>query len=219
MFGFSILSIYLSTDFSPWNFLEANTHIGQLLAQVQFPFRFLMISNVTLSLLLGELLADFSVEGGNLREKADKIVLLLNFVFLIFFVSDYSSGRLYEKKYEYESLDSFVTGLLYLPTDAPRKIHTMRIHVASEGGGTVEVPILNYKGYHVRDEEGNEYPIYKGKGGRIGFRVPEHFDSDVTIAFIDPWYWRAGILVSVVSVIIFGVVWARRKYLKLSYTV
>ena len=239
--GFSILSIYLSTDFCPWNFLEANTHIGQLLAQVQFPFRFLMISNVTLSLLLGELLADFSVEGGNLREKADKTVLLLNFVFLIFFVSDYSSGRLYEKKYEYESLDSFVTGLLYLPTDAPtdrydyttnflsdnvesvsllsRKIHTMRIHVASEGGGTVEVPILNYKGYHVRDEEGNEYPIYKGKGGRIGFRVPEHFDSDVTIAFIDPWYWRAGILVSVVSVIIFGFVWARRKYWKLSYTV
>lgn len=239
--GFSILSIYLSTDFCPWNFLEANTHVGQFLSQVQFPFRFLMISNVTLCLLLGELLVDFLQEGSEFRQKADRTVLLLNFVFLIFFVSDYSSGRLFEKKYEYESLDTAVTGLLYLPTNAPvdryeytanfltenvenvsllsRKIHTMQIHVSSEGGGTVEVPILDYKGYHVHDAEGNEYPIYKGKGGRIGFRVPEHFDRDMTISFIDPWYWRAGILLSVVSFIIFGVVCAKRKYWKLSYTV
>ena len=231
--AFSILSLYLSTDFCPWNFLEANTHIGQLLAQVQFPFRFLMVSDVTLCLLLGELLTDFKMEPVEMRRKAENAVLLLNFVFLIFFVSDYSSGRLYEKKYEYESLDSFVTGLLYLPTDAPtdrydyttdfitdgveevsllsRTIHTMRIHAASQSGGTVEVPVLNYKGYHVHDTQGNEYPIYKGTGGRIAFRLPAGFDSGLTIAFIDPWYWRAAIPLSLVSVVILAVVMLKRK--------
>ncbi|MBQ6343155.1 MAG: hypothetical protein IJI41_08545 [Anaerolineaceae bacterium] len=235
--GLSLLSLYLSTDFCPWNFLEAHTHIGQLLAQVQFPFRFLMVSNITLCLLLGELLTDVFSENNELRQKAEKAVLLLNFIFLIFFVSDYSSGRLYEKKYEYESLDSFVTGLLYLPTDAPtdrydytteilsenidevrllsRKIHTMQLHIVSENGGSVEVPILNYKGYHVHDAEGNEYPIYKGKIGRIGFRVPEHFSSDVTVAFIDPWYWQAAIYVSLCSwVILLGVI-LKKKYWQL----
>ena len=226
--GFSLFSLYLSTDSFPWNFMEAHTHIGQILAQVQFPFRFLMVANVTLCLLLGELLSDPALEMNELRKKADKIVLMLNFVFLVFFVSDYSSGRLYEKKYEYESLDSFVTGLLYLPSDAPtnrydyttdilstdvedvrllsRKLHTMKLHVKSETGGSVEVPILNYKGYHVFDPDGNEFPIYKGKIGRIGFQVPAHFDGDVTVAFVDPWYWRAGIYISAAAGIVFLVI-------------
>ena len=75
----------------------------------------------------------------------------------------------------------------------------MNLKVRSENGGWVEVPILNYKGYQVHDSAGNEYDIYNGTNCRIGFNVPADFDDVITIQFVDFWYWRAGIYVSILS--------------------
>ena len=214
------IAIFLTMDCFPWNFLEAHTRLGSMMAQIQYPSRFLFIVNICLCMLLGELCLHAEKLDEQIRKWTGTLIVTLNLVFLIFFVSDFSVGRKAVNKFETESLNTFLTSLHYLPAGASierydytkgilsegieqaeiltRKTHSMLLHAESTNGGTIEVPILNYKGYHVTDPAGNEYPIRFGTNCRISFDVPAGFNDNLLIAFKEPAYWTAAIAVSAV---------------------
>ena len=222
---FSGTAVFLSMDCFPWNFLEMHTLTGRIMAQIQYPSRFLTIAVIVLCVLLGELCGSMETMDPSARKKAAWLILTLNAVFMIFYVSDYSVGWAAQNKYETESLNTFSTSLHYLPAEAStdryaytkdilthginsvsmlsRTTHTAGLHASSTNGGTLEVPILNYKGYHVTDSLGNEYPIRSGTNCRITFDVPAGFDGEITIAFRNPWYWTAGIAVTLISIMLY----------------
>lgn len=81
---------------------------------------------------------------------------------------------------------------------------------ASEDAGTVEVPMLHYKGYRVWDEAGKEYEIRDGENNVIRFAVPAGFAGKVMVGFMEPWYWRAGEFVSL-SAIVFILCYGMKK--------
>ena len=215
------IAIFLTMDCFPWNFLEAHTRLGSMLAQIQYPSRFLSIVNICLCVLLGGLCLYFEKYEELFRKRIGMLIVVLNLVFLIFFVSDFSVGRKAVNKFETESLNTFLTSLHYLPAGASierydytkgilsegveraeildQKTHSMLLHAESTGGGTLEVPILNYKGYHVTDTAGNEYPIRFGTNCRICFDIPAGFNDDLLVAFREPAYWNAAIAVSAAS--------------------
>ena len=212
------IALFMSMDCFPWNFLEMHTFLGRTLAQMQYPFRILNAADLLLCLVLGELIASFSAEGPETLRKLRCGVLLLNLVFLVFFVSDYSTGQKMEKKYETEALDTFATSLHYLPAGSStdryaytkgirsegveecslisRKTHETRFHARSENGGSLEVPVLNYRYYRVSDSSGNEYEIFNGENNRIRFMIPAGADDIYSIRFSAPWFWTAAIFVS-----------------------
>ena len=70
--------------------------------------------------------------------------------------------------------------------------------------GTVDVPLYAYKGYHVTDEAGKEYPYYPGEENRINFELPAGFDGRVTIIFRDPVSWRIALWVSLIAAVSLG---------------
>ena len=215
------IAIFLTMDCFPWNFLEAHTRLGSMLAQIQYPSRFLSIADICLCVLLGGLCLYFEKHEELFRKRIGMLIVVLNLVFLIFFVSDFSVGRKAVNKFETESLNTFLTSLHYLPAGASierydytkgilsegidraeilnQKTHSMLLHAESAGGGTLEVPVLNYKGYHVTDPAGNEYPIRFGTNCRICFDIPAGFNDDLLVAFREPAYWYAAIAVSAVS--------------------
>ena len=90
---------------------------------------------------------------------------------------------------------------------------TVLFCAAGDDGGTVDAPVLNYPGYHVVDEEGNEYNIRDGENNVIRFDLPAGFFGEITIRFTEPWYWRAGELLSLaaLAVIAVGAVVMRRR--------
>ncbi len=215
------IAIFLTMDCFPWNFLEAHTRLGSMLAQIQYPSRFLSIVDICLCVLLGELCLHFAKYEELFRKRIGMLIVVLNLVFLIFFVSDFSVGRKAVNKFETESLNTFLTSLHYLPAGASierydytkgilsegveraeilnQKTHSMLLHAESADGGTLEVPVLNYKGYHVTDSAGNEYPIRFGTNCRICFDIPAGFNDDLLVAFREPAYWNAAIGISAVS--------------------
>ena len=72
---------------------------------------------------------------------------------------------------------------------------------AGSEGGTVELPLINYKGYHVTDDNGNEYEIHDGTIDLISVDLPAGFDGNLTTRFIEPWYWRVAELISLLMLI------------------
>lgn len=70
--------------------------------------------------------------------------------------------------------------------------------IAGENGAQITVPRQNYKGYHVTDEEGNEYEITSDENMRISFMLPEGFTSKVYVTFKAPGYWTVALWLSIV---------------------
>ena len=62
--------------------------------------------------------------------------------------------------------------------------------------GIITMPLLNYKGYQVYDENGAIYPITDGPNKEIRFVLPEGFHGDVTVEFQSFWYWTAAVFIS-----------------------
>lgn len=72
---------------------------------------------------------------------------------------------------------------------------------AGPEGGTVELPLFNYKGYRVTDDSGNKYEIHDGNMDLISIDVPAGFDGNLITRFVEPWYWRLAELVSFLTVV------------------
>ena len=220
---FSGIALFMTMDCFPWNFLEMHTFLGNMMSQMQYPFRILVAADLLLCLVLGQLCHIYAAENHALSGIAEKGILLLNFIFLVFFVSDFSTGTAMQKKYETEALDTFATSLHYLPAGAStdryaytndiltdgvvtvqplsRTTHTARYSVKSENGGSIEIPVLNYRGYHAADPSGKEFPIQNGTNCRIHIDIPAGFDDVLTVEFKEPWYWRASIGLSAAGVL------------------
>ncbi|MBQ6520838.1 MAG: hypothetical protein IJI14_19200 [Anaerolineaceae bacterium] len=224
----SAIALILSMDCFPWNFLEAHTFFGRTLAMIQYPYRFMILADLLLCLVLGELCCVYADSSTGVLEKARKCALFLNVLYLIVFVNNFSTGVPAEYKYETASLDTFLTSLHYLPVGAStdryayknsinsdnaekafvvsQKTHTTEIHVESSSGGTVEVPVLNYRYYHVYDMDGNEYEVRNGTNCRISFDLPAGFNGNLKIEFQQPWFWQAAFILSLISfVLLFSV--------------
>lgn len=230
---FSGIALFMTMDCFPWNFLEMHTFLGNVMAQMQYPFRILVAANVLLCLVLGEVCQVYESENQTLFKSVEKGILLLNFIFLVFFVSDFSTGKAMLKKYETEALDTFATSLHYLPAGAStdryaytndiltdgveqvqalsRTTHTARYSVKSENGGSLEIPVLNYRGYHAVDSSGKEIPIQNGTNCRIRVEIPAGFDDVLTVEFKEPWYWRAAIALSAAGVLLWLITQSKAK--------
>ena len=75
----------------------------------------------------------------------------------------------------------------------------------------VEIPILSYPGYHIVDEQGNEYNIREGKNHEIQWILPANFAGELVVSFEEPWYWRVGELLSLLGYIGTGMVLVRGR--------
>lgn len=218
----SAVMLFMSSNLFPWDALAEHSRVGHMLAQVQFPWRYLSLAILFLAMLLGSILK-FLPEIWE-RERISRLRLLAIgiCVFMSFYyVSDYchENDGMMDECDVYALMVSIGWGD-YLRPDADlskmtgmvssenmqevsfvsRKGYTMELYCRTgDTDGFVEVPMLNYKGYQVIDEYGNQYEITDGTNDEIRFLVPAEFAGNVTITFSQPWYWRAGEIVSAIA--------------------
>ena len=67
--------------------------------------------------------------------------------------------------------------------------------------GTINMPLLNYKGYRVTDEFGNDYEISDSWNKTIQFTLPAGFNGQVDIRFQPPLYWKVSALLSLLYMV------------------
>lgn len=209
----------------PWNELAAHLQMGNFLSQVQFPWRYISMLTIILTLLFGCLLAQ-SVGDRAGFVQTERIVLITGFVMTCFFTTRYMEGTSYFNAYCGEELNRYSVGTgEYLRDGTNRDMFktlssdifsermnevsiisrrgcNMRIRcVASDEEGFIWIPLFHYKGYHVTDDDGNEYPIKDGYANQIEVSVPIGFDGYLNVEFREPWYWRVSELISVLVVL------------------
>ena len=219
---FAIFVLFMASDLFPWNHLGLHYKWGKILSQIQFPWRYIGIAIVFLTMLLGSICKLIGADGGN-SKKFSLLIICSCLIMEIFYTNNYSNRAWMVYYYDTAELDTYAfVGGEYLRawTDVSslqgqimqenmqgvslisREGTYMEIYCeSSEAEGIVEVPMLNYKGYKVWDEYGKEYEIRDGNNNVIQFSVPAGFSGKIKIDFVEPWYWRVGELVSLAAVI------------------
>lgn len=223
----SVAILFLASNLFPWNYLAKHFGVFNLLAQVQFPWRYLSIAAIFLTLLLCELLLWLERMDRARQKKVCMFVACGSILMTCYLTGDLLETVDFDLSYtmsgiihNYDAVNTQFTGNEYLRTgtdvyNLEGKIyeeHTKNVQIIARNGSQMvlqcetgdetaylEVPLFNYRGYHVRDAEGREYPIVDGKNNVIGFSLPAQFAGTVTIAFEEPLTWRIAEIVSLIS--------------------
>lgn len=218
----SIIVLFLSTNLFPWNWLASHFRFWNALSVVEFPHRYLTLSGVLLTILMGFLLLYFwDSSTGRFKINVIAVIVLLSL-----------TGSLvlyhYYEKYiiTYNCIDSVdVRTDVLLGGDFSRvdkngepikyiraEIETeeaeaeivshdgaiMEIRVKTEDTpGLVKTPYNNYKGYKVIDSNGYTYEIEDDEYCKVSFVVPSKFEGVIKIVFIEPWYWKVSDIISI----------------------
>ena len=72
--GFSLITLFMATSIFPWNVISLQPGLGNMLAQIQFPWRYVGISTILLTLVLGSVLR--SIIGSD-QEKGMKYLKII----------------------------------------------------------------------------------------------------------------------------------------------
>lgn len=219
----SALLLFMASSAFPWDAWSRWSAIGKMLTQIQFPTRFLTPAVLSLTVLLALLLSRLQAveRKGWFRAAAVAITLAGSFICL-FYAGTYSQHETAYRYYDTAQLRtaSVGIGMEYIRVggdfaDTDRQLRTdqmekaeilsrrgtrMELTVSSGvSGGTVDVPMFHYKGYHAYTEDGQELELTDGYNYVIRVNVPADYTGQITVDFIQPWYWRAAQVISLLS--------------------
>ncbi len=226
----SLLTLWLASDIFPWTWLTLHFPPWKLLSQIEFPIRFLVFSILFLTLLSGCILKE--------NIPYIKTAALCTAVFMALWGCGnlFNTGRqiyIYDTSgmvpnstgFEYlidgSTLDKVNTDLNTENMNEVKVLsansNTVTLYCSAGDGQedhVVDVPVYFYKGYHVFDQDKNEYEIKAGDQNRITFSLPDGFDGKITVTFRDPVYWRLALWISgitMIFVIILGFLSVNKK--------
>ena len=238
VFVLTSLSLVLSMYFFPWDSIAGITDgrmegISRLARMVQYPWRFLEITTVVLSVAAVCMLRRYmdSDYGFGYRCKLWTGILLLGTVislgaFYDPFINEADWTRATDEHY----LDKSIGREEYLPSDSGRLIDLpggvesveddgveirsyeaaggeRRLELACDGGdSSVLIPLFAYPGYHAEDIATLE-TIETGSGdnARLCLQIPAGYHGTVRVYYREPWYWRVFEVISVIAFIGYGI--------------
>jgi hypothetical protein len=235
-----IFAVLLSTIYMPYDWIMVHMPaLYKLFGSMQFPWRFFTIVTL-LGTALAVLIARELRESG-MRKQLLLFAAVLGACSVIQgtdYMSDFivqQSGMV--TAYDGASLMDFRNTAEYLPegstldpfhkldiitSDAGLtagepvrngKNYILQVNNATATDQTASVTLLMYKGYHAWDDSGNELKLQAdtANNNRIMVTVPAGYSGNVTIRFVEPWYWRVGEIVSAVMILFMVICWLRRK--------
>jgi len=229
----SALAICMSSYLFPWDAIANSCGLGTaLVSSLQFPWRFLSIGTVFLTIcfcLIIKHLSERKAETHNLPFMPLTIILLCISTlvgtgwYYHSYLSDAAPYRVYDT-YELPSTqlyscEYFPAGtelgqLIYgryafsegiILTEITKTGNSVTMGVGNYGpDGYIEVPLLNYKGYSATiKESGDKMPITNGYNNCIHVDIPFGFDGTLDISFYEPIYWRIAEVISTITIIVF----------------
>lgn len=219
----SALMLFVSSNLFPWNWIACHVPGGGLLCQVQFPWRYLSMACVLLTLLSGFLYETLLNENKHWKKYVINAAVLTELFMSCFFVSSYIDGAQFREFFDTADLDTqYVGNEEYIRVGTERSnlqyklcgSNVEKLEICNRRGnamdiycktsakaGEVLLPLFHYKGYQVKDENGHQYEIEDGPQNEICVKIPANFEGMLKVRFVEPAYWRVA---EVTSLIVLG---------------
>ena len=227
MIVLSVFLLLLASDVFPWRFLQVRFSLWRQLAHIQFPWRFLAPVTILLTILAGELVNQLQDYIPLSNRMVFSCILASTACILFVFFSQYMDGVNQANYYDDAEFDRFhimsgeylrlgndersvplLDGKIRTGEDASvsvleRETTALKLHcVNGTKENVITLPVFHYPGYHVTDRDGRELEIFDGPQKEISFCLPSGYDSEVSISYQSPWYWRLSEVISLLSLIV-----------------
>ncbi|MCR4909478.1 MAG: hypothetical protein K5985_11665 [Lachnospiraceae bacterium] len=220
----SVLSVFMTTVYFPYDWLKAHIPLaGTLLSSVQFPWRYLVIATLVITLGLC-----FALRGTGWRERSGRVLLLfaLSMITLeqgLGIIGAWSAEETGRTFVSAGGIDAFYGYNIYRPeyTDIhalyelpevrtegegietgewTRDYDEVFVPVINNGGdGAVELPVLAYRGYRA-EAEGVPLQTSIGENYKLRVTIPAGFKGTVHAYFKESWVYRLSELVTIFTI-------------------
>ncbi|MDE7224486.1 MAG: hypothetical protein K2O34_12010, partial [Acetatifactor sp.] len=224
MWWFAGMCMLMCLSLFPWDRIQSIHRItAVLVSSLQFPNRFLTMGTVSCVCIAGVI----SVYVFRRNQRSAKMfwagaLVAMTLLTSVFVQTDCLYKSSFMRVYNDEGMSNgYISGAEYLPygTNAAELIYRepipgggveiesyekgalkMDVSCNSPGGeGTLNLPLLYYKGYRACDRDtGEAMEVYAGENNTVHVKVPAGYEGTVRTAFVSPWYWRLAEAVSLV---------------------
>ena len=221
---FSCLLLLLASNLFPWNQLTAASAIGETLAAIQFPWRYVGLSLIPLTLLLGTILR-LGIEKGYWSSKLLYVTGFAATFGACIFISFFTAGASRNQYLDTAELTKYfgeagLNGSQFLLNDTD--ISALDSGTAVENGtasileehgtdlilnadidenGTIEIPRFHYANYIAVNEDGIQYSLETGTNNKIKILMPESYQGFIYVSYQVPIFWRAAEIISLCTLL------------------
>lgn len=234
------LSAGMTLNIFPWDGLEKIGFLHQVVGTLQFPFRFLAICMILVSLLASLVLA---VCERRMTNQSHFRILLLVFCLLCIFQSTEFIDRIMNDVEEYPYPDivniheSVYNDLYYyvetneskmyesndmegsaIIEDWERRDNVFTVTCKTQSKADIVFPLAYYPDYQCKDmETGMTCQTYRGENNRLCVVLPEYYEGILQVKFKEPWFWRLAECISIFSAIFLLAIIFRQRHNWASY--
>lgn len=237
--------ILMETPYFPWDAVKQFSAItNMIVTNIQFPFRFLGITMLCLSVLIGYMYEQIKSDESALVGISSVFlgsVLVTVLLSANYIISDFGANG----KFDYipdEFNDYTVMGAEYLPkgiADDYESISTPtgeegieiadwhrengRIYVSVINNSSEEkmlhVPFLYYRGYRAKELAGTDLTVVKDDNAFVGVVIPNGYEGDISVYYKEPFLWRISEIISILTILLIAGLYVRNTYVRNIYGV
>lgn len=227
----SALSLFMTTHIFPYDKIQTMLPVLYTLTgkYIQYPFRYFTVSAVLLSLLSSIVFSDvFNNRKHRLMYIVPAAILITSCFKGTVLMNEVANNFALLMPLDNEGIHNYLGDLMYVKegvdvySDAYKSLSVrsndrdIRIYDETRNGFEISVKIVNkserkakitfplwyYPGYKFYSSS-SHITMSTNKYNEITVKVPPYFDGNITVKFVEPWYWRAAEAVSLLSLIIF----------------
>ncbi len=238
--GFGAFTIFMATPYFPWDAVKQMSYATNLVTKnIQFPFRFLGITMLCLSILIGIMFDLMKDSEGVIKNYAIPFVVAMIACCAVSassFMTSYGESGVYillpdgygnssvmgaeylpegtSKDYEDFNEPSATDGVEILDWRREKGSIYVAVNNATSEEASVSVPFLCYRGYRAYDaDNGISFNTVKDGNGFVSFTVPSGYQGEVSVFYREPILWRLCELVSVLTLagLVFAVIKGRKR--------
>lgn len=231
------IALWMTTYYFPYNRFASVPGLKNIFASIQFPWRFLSIAVPLLTYMACHVLVKIGQTFGKQKMYCALIVICLSGALQALYCMDMlnRSEDMSQTYYDYRDnrnqkwitssgeylltgTDTYQTGLQHEVAGEnvqlgilERKGTQIQVSCQAEENAQVTFPLFAYKYYQCMDiQTGERFPIMRGDNNRIQVELPDNYQGTLKVCFVEPWYWRAAEIVSLLT-LIWITVYACRK--------